>query len=236
MYGIYPMPWGFTVSVTRDRARHVEIFGVAQWGGREEALRQARAWRDSLIQRVLPATRRERAEKLRVNNKTGVSGVTPLLRADGSVQGWRAKTYVGPGQILHVYFPMSVHGEAAKELAIEARAAQLEQMAGLTRPHPAEASLRTRPASRRAPAGRKLSKPEIVGRNNSSGVSGVQFKAGQGEHPGYWMAITGARGAPSISKAFSIKTHGFETAKELAIAERARQLTEKNAGPPDSHP
>ncbi|SEK17386.1 MULTISPECIES: AP2 domain-containing protein [unclassified Variovorax] len=231
MYGIYPKPWGFEVSLSRAGVRHLHQFGIAQWGDKEEALRQARARRDAIVQSIPPAKRRVRAEKVRVNNKTGTPGVTPIFRADGSVQGWRAKTYIGPGEILRAYFSTNEHGDAAQTLAIYARASQLDRMAGLTRPHPAEARLRERTEPPRMLEARKLTKTEIVGRNNTSGVPGVQFKAGHGEHPGYWMAITGARNARSISKAFSIKTHGSDLAKALAVAERVRQLAAKSAIP-----
>jgi hypothetical protein len=33
-----------------------------------------------------------------------------------------------------------------------------------------------------------------------------------------------------VCKAFSVKTHGYDTAKRLAIAERERQLAEKFEG------
>ena len=228
MYGIYPKPWGFEVSLSRGRTRHLKLFGIAEWGNAQEALCQARAWRDTIVKSIPPAKRRTRAEKVRANNKTGTPGVTQLLRVDGSVQAWRAHTYVGPGEILRAYFSVNVHGESAYTLAIEARAKQLKRMSGLTKPHPAEELVRTRKEKQpTSPVARKKSKTKIVRRDNSSGVSGVQFKVGQRDHPGYWMAITGSRGERSVSKAFSIKTLGFEKAKELAIAERERQLAQK---------
>jgi hypothetical protein len=58
-------------------------------------------------------------------------------------------------------------------------------------------------------------------------VSGVHFKAPNVGHPGYWLAITYTAGKGSVSKAFSIKEHGPEGAKQLAIEERERQLEQK---------
>ena len=180
MYGIYPKPWGFEVSVSRERTRHLKLFGIAQWGSAQEALRQARAWRDTIVKSIPPAERRTRAEKVRCTNTTGTPGVTQLLRADGSVLAWRAHTNIGQGEILRAYFSVNVHGESAYTLAIEARAKQLKRMSGLTKPHPAEELVRTR--KEKEPTSlvvRKKSKTKIVRRDNSSGVSGVQFKAGQ---------------------------------------------------------
>ena len=73
----------------------------------------------------------------------------------------------------------------------------------------------------------KRSKSEITRRNNTSGVSGVHFKTPNPSHPGYWLAITYTTGKGSVSKAFSVKVHGAEMAKSLAIAERTNQLAEK---------
>lgn len=58
-------------------------------------------------------------------------------------------------------------------------------------------------------------------------MSGVHFKSPNVGHPGYWLAITYTTGKGSVSKAFSIKEHGPELAKQLAIEERERQLEQK---------
>ena len=229
MYGINPRPWGFEVSVMRERVRHHAEFGVAQWGGREEALRQAQAWRDAIVKRVPPIERRARSVKLVRTNKSGIAGVSAVLRRDGSLQGWRAHTLVAPGKLLQAYFSATIYGEAALDMAIFARNEQLKLMEGLTKPHPAEELVRKSASTTPSPGAVRKPRAEIVRRSNSSGVSGVQFKAVPRDHPGYWLAITEARGSGTISKAFSVKTYGFEKAKELAIEERARQLAEKAA-------
>lgn len=232
MYGIYLRSWGYEVSIVRNGTRYYRQFGRASYGSEEQALLQAQDWRDEIVRSVPPVPRRTRAEKLRVNNTTGVSGVFAQVGAGGKVRAWVAKTYLGHDEILRTDFPVNAMGEAAQALAIEERARQLERMAGLAKLHPAEETIRTAPvppptfAELRSP---KRSKSEIKRSTNSSGVSGVHFKAPNVGHPGYWLAITYTAGKGSVSKAFSIKEHGADGAKQLAIAERERQLEQKLA-------
>ncbi|MDR6523228.1 hypothetical protein J2789_005924 [Variovorax paradoxus] len=230
MYGIYPRSWGYEVSIVRNGKRYFQQFGRASYGGDAQALRQAQEWRDGVVRSVPPVPRRTRAEKLRVNNTTGVSGVFCQVAPGGKVRAWVAKTYIGQDEILRTDFPVNTVGEAAQALAIEERARQLERMDGLARLHPAEESIRTSPpASTAETLVPKRSKSEIKRSTNSSGVSGVHFKAPNPGHPGYWLAITYTAGRGSVSKAFSIKEHGAEKAKQLAIEERQRQLEQKHA-------
>lgn len=58
---------------------------------------------------------------------------------------------------------------------------------------------------------------------NKSGISGVQFRQHSPTHPGAWIAITYMQGG-KLHKTFSVKEHGNEKAKALAIAERQKQL------------
>lgn len=228
MYGIYPRSWGFEVSIVRNGNRYFKQFGRASYGSEAQALLQAQDWRDGIVRSVPPVPRRTRAEKLRVNNTTGVSGVFAQVASSGKVRAWVAKTYLGQEEILRTDFAVNMLGDAAQALAIEERQRQLDRMAGLARLHPAEEMIRTAPASasdeQRSP---KRSKSEIKRSTNSSGVSGVHFKSPNVGHPGYWLAITYTTGKGSVSKAFSIKEHGPELAKQLAIEERERQLEQK---------
>jgi uncharacterized protein YgiM (DUF1202 family) len=228
MYGIYPRAWGFEVSIVRNGNRYFKQFGRASYGSEEQALLQAQDWRDDIVRSVPPVQRRARAEKLRVNNTTGVSGVFAQVASSGKVRAWVAKTYLGQEEILRTDFPVNTVGECAQALAIEERQRQLERMAGLAKLHPAEEMIRTAPAvSHDEELSPKRSKSEIKRSTNSSGVSGVHFKAPNVGHPGYWLAITYTAGKGSVSKAFSIKEHGPEQAKQMAIEERERQLEQK---------
>lgn len=228
MYGIYPRSWGFEVSIVRNGNRYFKQFGRASYGSEAQALLQAQDWRDGIVRSVPPVPRRTRAEKLRVNNTTGVSGVFAQVASSGKVRAWVAKTYLGQEEILRTDFAVNMVGDAAQALAIEERQRQLDRMAGLARLHPAEEMIRTAPVlgsgEQRSP---KRSKSEIKRSTNSSGVSGVHFKSPNVGHPGYWLAITYTSGKGSVSKAFSIKEHGPELAKQMAIEERERQLEQK---------
>lgn len=230
MYGICTRPWGFEVSLVRNGERHYKQFGKASYGGEEQALLQAQDWRDHVVRSHPPVSRRARAEKPRANttNGTGVPGVFHRLAPGGRVRGWLAKTYIGKDEILRADFPVEGLGKAARTLALRERAQQLERMTGLARPHPAEEAIRMG-LSAHAPGQReaKRSKSEITRRNNTSGVSGVHFKTPNPRHPGYWLAITYSTARGSVSKAFSVKDHGHDLAKDMAIAERQRQLAEK---------
>jgi len=228
MYGIAPRRWGFEVSLVRNGTRYYRQFGKASYGSLEQALLQAQDWRDAVVRSVPPVARRTRAEKLRTNNTTGVSGVSCQVASGGRVRAWIAKTCIGQNEILRADFPVDAVGEAAQALAVEERARQLDQMPGLARLHPAEEAIRqgltVQPVGPRAS---KRSKSEITRSTNSSGVSGVQFKRPNAGHPGYWLATTFTAGKGSVCKAFSVKTHGDDKAKRLAIAERERQLAQK---------
>jgi hypothetical protein len=231
MYGIYARSWGFEVSIVRSGVRYFQQFGKASYGGAEHALRRAQEWRDAVVKSVPPVTRRERAEKLRASNTTGVPGVFCLASPDGKGLSWLAKTYIAAEEILRANFPIHSWGDAARKLAIEERARQLDRMTGLAALHPAEEAIRK--ASVAAPADPgppKRSRSEIIRKSNSSGMSGVHFKRPRPDHPGYWLAITYTAGKGSVSKAFSVKAHGYDEAKSLAAAERTRQLYQKGIG------
>ena len=234
MYGIYARPWGFEVAITRNKQRHRAIFGAARHGGVAEALVAAQLWRDALVHALPPVERRSRAQKLRPNNKTGVSGVFALRSPSGEILGWLAKTYLAEDRILRALFPVTgFGGNTARSMAIRERNHQLSQMTGLAHVHPAEEAIRQTPAPHGAMPAPKCPKSEVVRRNNRSGVAGVTFKSSRSAgHRGYWMAITSTAGRGTVSKAFSVAAHGDAHAKALAVAERARQLLQKQSGPP----
>jgi hypothetical protein len=83
MYGISPRAWGFEVSIVRNGTRYYKQFGRASYGSEEQALLQAQDWRDDVVRSVPPVPRRTRAEKLRINNTTGVSGVFAQVASSG---------------------------------------------------------------------------------------------------------------------------------------------------------
>ncbi|WP_143605961.1 AP2 domain-containing protein [Variovorax sp. 54] len=148
MYGIIERHWGYEVSIMRKGTRYTKRFSVSRNGGMVPALRQALEWRDTIVQTIPPLERKERAQKLRSNNTTGVPGVSCRLSPDGKPREWIAKTYVSKGKVLRVGFSVRRWGSAALFLAIEERSKQLDRMNGLTDVHPAEAAIRQSSASK----------------------------------------------------------------------------------------
>ena len=84
----------------------------------------AQAYRDEIISRYLPLTKRQLCIKLRKTNRTGIAGVNREQRSEGYAC-WKATTSL-PGRILTKKFGVNVYGEeGAKQKAIEERKRQL---------------------------------------------------------------------------------------------------------------
>jgi hypothetical protein len=64
-----------------------------------------------------------------------------------------------------------------------------------------------------------------VRRDNKSGVAGVYFREGTGGKNAMWIAMTRVSPEKGVSKAFSVGRYG-PRAKELAVAERQKQLAQ----------
>lgn len=72
--------------------------------------------------------------------------------------------------------------------------------------------------------------------NNSSGVPGVFCQCWPDGRPMRWVTQTvAAKGGPVLSSSFAVKKHGYEQAKEMAIAAREKHL-EQVAGRVSWHP
>lgn len=215
---------GWIVLLTRNSVHFSKPFPFSMYGGEEAALIRAQAWRDDIVKAHPPRTRVQKATLLKSNNTSGIPGVTCQLGQDDNVQAWIAGTTLSPGKKLTKYFSVSRHGAAqAKLLAIAERQRQLQQLTGLCAVHPAEATVRNAPATAIPPhIPAPVGKTEIILRNNKSGVAGVH------RFPKYWGALTyytdPVEGKKLVSKYFSVKTHGEDEAKALAIAERQKQL------------
>lgn len=215
---------GWTVLLMRNGVRFSKPFPFSIYGGEEAALIRAQAWRDDIVKAHPPRTRLQMATRLKANNTTGIPGVTCRLAQDGKVLGWVAGTNLPSGKKLTKYFSVGRYGAAqAKLLAIAERQRQLQQMTGLCTVHPAETTVRNAPATPIPPdIPAPVRKAEILMRTNKSGVAGVH------RFPKHWGALTyytlPDEGKKLVSKYFSVKTHGEEKAKALAIAERQRQL------------
>jgi len=232
-YGIKESRSSFQVVLRRQGRIWSSTFSFAVWGGREAALQQARIWRDDIVRRYPPRSRRAKAQQLICSNTSGVAGVTAKRTPEGRVWLWSAKTVVGPGQTLNKSFSVGRYGEDARRMAIAERQRQLRQLPGRAYVHPAEAVVRTAPPARPGPVGKPRHRDELPRRNNTSGVPGVHRVQGDAPHPGWWVAVT-ARHGQRLRKSFSIKVHGDEQARALAMAERDRQLRQLRRQAPPS--
>jgi hypothetical protein len=238
LYGITRMPNTWRVTLWRGGQRFLKSFAFSRYGGEAAARACAQAYRDEIVRDHLPPERSELAQKLRTTNKSGVSGVTFRLNAKGEIMSWHAITRVSADRLLTKSFGVGRYGAAQAEcLAIAERAKQLEQMRGLRNVHPAEQGVRAtakEPNALKATASRSLrSLPEpiavveILRRNNSSGIPGVFCVKDADGQPRYWFAKTGGIGGKSKSEWFSVRTHGNEKARLLAIEARRTQLASK---------
>ncbi|WP_440532375.1 AP2/ERF family transcription factor [Variovorax sp. YR566] len=241
MYGIVRMLNKWRVTLSRRGHKFLRDFAFSRYGGESAALACAQAYRDEVVRQHLPQERREVAQKLLPSNKSGVAGVTFRSNRKGEITSWHAITRVSVDRVLTKSFGVGRYGAAQAELlAIAERERQLAQMRGLRKVHPAEQGVRAMvqkaPTTSKATANgaqRTLPEPiavvEILRKNNSSGIPGVSCIMNADGSPRYWLAKTGGIGRRSISQSFSVKTHGNEKARLLAIAARKEQLQLKEA-------
>ncbi|KQQ44918.1 hypothetical protein ASF69_08950 [Rhizobium sp. Leaf311] len=110
---------GWWVSLRRRGHRIVRLFKDSVYGCDEAAYEAARAYRDSIIEAIPPATNHEQAVLLRKNNQSGISGVRRIETREGDA--WQATLMTNDGQ-KRENFTVSKFGElAAKSMAIAQR-------------------------------------------------------------------------------------------------------------------
>jgi hypothetical protein len=127
------------VTLRRHHVTHVRNFADKKCGGKRKALRLAQAYRDELIRKVLPLTRKEFSGIRRRNNRTGVVGVYRYAKSytlkDGTVRYcwyWEAIWPTTPGQSEIARFSVNKFGEAgAFNRACSARARGFERIEGV---------------------------------------------------------------------------------------------------------
>jgi hypothetical protein len=226
MYGISRVPRGsWEVELKREGVVLSKTFSFRFHGGEETALLRAQAWRDEIVKKHPPMTRRARAEIVMSTSRTGIAGVNCKIGPDGQPQGWIARTRIEPGKTLHKIFSVRRYGAQAKQLAIDERQRQLQQMQGHVNVHPSEALVRAAP-KQTLPSGLPvpLTLRQIVRRTNRSGIPGVFFRRSHPTAPGIWVAATSIGVGKYLRRSFSVGKYGEEQAKALAIAEREKQL------------
>lgn len=132
LYGIGPyrrsggITVGWIVSIKR-RGDHVNrCFLAKNFGGMDQALQAATAFRDEVNQRFPPLTKREKCSVLRSNNTSGVPGI--YLTTTGE---WMARVFLDDGRRKTRRFSIRLLGEdEARRRAIQARAELLDLVQG----------------------------------------------------------------------------------------------------------
>jgi hypothetical protein len=127
------------VSLRRRGKALVRNFADKKYGGKGRALAAAKAYRDELLERYPPLTRREFASIPRRHNRSGVTGVYRYAKkytlADGKEREswyWEAHWPTETGQFMRVNFSVNQYGEnLARRLAIWARDQGLAQIEGV---------------------------------------------------------------------------------------------------------
>ncbi len=117
------------VSLSRRGKRHVKNFADKKCGGKGRALESAKQYRDFLLRKYPPMSRREFCSILRSNNQSGVTGVYNYAKSftlkNGEIKKswyWEATWPIGNSEQAHVAFPVNTYGEQmARQLALRAR-------------------------------------------------------------------------------------------------------------------
>lgn len=126
------------VSLRRHGTMHVKNFPDKKCDGKNNALKQAKNYRDDLLVKYPSMTRKHFCSIIRRNNKTGISGVytysKPYLLRDGTVKEcwyWEANWPNKSHQSVSVRFSVKQFGEKlAKQKAIQARERGLNAVNG----------------------------------------------------------------------------------------------------------
>jgi len=126
------------VKLVRRGQVYFKNFPDKRFGGKAKALREARTYRDDLLLKHPPISRKEFCAIRRRNNRTGITGVYRYAKSfvlkNGKVKKswyWEATWPIGKSQQTHQSFSVNEFGEAkAKRLAIQAREEALADISG----------------------------------------------------------------------------------------------------------
>ncbi len=122
---------GWFVRLTRQGERHTAFFSDRKHGGKAKALEKAKVCYSKLESKYPPMSRKQFAQIERRPNKSGVVGVTKLVKlvAGRKYSFWQATWSPEPGEVRKQAFSTNRYGEAgAKRKAIAARRAGLRDM------------------------------------------------------------------------------------------------------------
>lgn len=129
---------GWRVSLRRQGKRLVENFPDKKHGGSQRALKTAQRFRDELVRKFPPISRKEVCLIKRSNNQSGITGVCTYAKryklSDGSYREtryWDASWPGADGKKVSISFSVKEYGEEmARSMAIRARQRGLECVEG----------------------------------------------------------------------------------------------------------
>lgn len=129
---------GWRVSLRRRGKMLVQNFPDKKYGGPKKALRLARQYRDELLGKFPPISRKEVCKVLRSNNNSGISGVCTYAKRyklrDGTIKEtryWEANWPGDDGKKFSINFSVRKYGEElARSMAIRARQRGIEGVNG----------------------------------------------------------------------------------------------------------
>lgn len=127
------------VSLRRRGKAHVKNFPDKKYGGKRSALRLAKDYRDEVVKKFPPLTRKEFASILRSNNRSGITGVYKYAKkytvADSreiEVWYWEAHWPTERGKSKSASFSINQFGEdIARSMALRARKKGLKEVEGV---------------------------------------------------------------------------------------------------------
>lgn len=129
---------GWLVTIQRRGVIFRRQFSDGVLGGKSSSLAAAKAFRDEIVAKHPPLSKREHAEIVKKNNKSGVVGVCRYCASETSSKPdaekrwfWVASWVLPDGRAKRIKFSVRKFGEeVAFKLAVKARRAAIRQMAG----------------------------------------------------------------------------------------------------------
>lgn len=227
--------WTFYVSIVRRGIVVKRQFSETRNGGHDGAMARATGYRDQVLGELPPYSKREYQAIVRTSNTSGITGVRRYRKAGHLV--WEACAQFPSGKSKSRAFSINKYGdEEAKQLAVQARAAMLQQIDGYyhTTEEAKLVSEEARPSLLAPPSGVQLvvpAKPREYRKNLKckpfSGCRGVTWERGVNRDKAgkisverhYWVARYTVRGVCKV-RYFRIESGHEEEAFRLAVAQR----------------
>lgn len=129
------------VTIQRQGKIHVGHFSDGVYGGKQKALAAAKKYRDDLLSKFPPLTRKEYCSILRRNNRSGLAGVSYHAEVIETERGpverrfWIARLPLEPWRTKLVKFSIAKYGpEEAFRRAVKARQDALASLSGAFAP------------------------------------------------------------------------------------------------------